>query len=176
VEEMIIEHLTKLQNHPQAVNAYKHIVIEANMSYISADEVAMWCRRKEFTNMIIESRDTTDRGRVGIWTGNYEKEAYAYTLREMIKQLNLFFSSHMFGRKVEEIKKQFIAQLRNFRLERLEPNDPGFGKYKYSFTGKTKGGLKDDLVLAAMMDCYWGQLKRENSQFMVWAQQYGIRL
>jgi hypothetical protein len=176
IEEMVVSHLQTLEAMPQCKGAYKHIIIEANMSYISADLVATWCRRKQFTNMIIDSKDSTDRGRVGVWTGAYEKEAYSYMLRDQIKEMNLFFSSYLFGKEIEKAKREFMSQLRTFRLERQDPSDPSFGKYKYSFTGKTKGGNKDDMVLAVMMAIYWGTRKRENPQFITWAKQYGIRL
>jgi hypothetical protein len=176
VERMIIGHLEAIQHHPMLKGAYKHVIIEANMSYISADEIASWCRRKQFTNMLIESRDPKGLGRVGIWTGPWEKESYAYTARDAIKELDVCFSTHMIGNNIEKDKKQLIAQLRNFRLDLQEPNDPSFGKYKYSFTGKTRGGQKDDRVLAMMMMMYWGDRKREDAAFLQIARQNGIRL
>ena len=61
-------------------------------------------------------------------------------------------------------------------MERLDPMDTAFGKYKYAYTGKTGGGEKDDLALALMIATYWGRRKRESENFRLWAKQMGYRL
>jgi hypothetical protein len=173
---MVCGFLDQIERLPTCRDAYKHIIIEANMSYISADEIASWCRRPCYTNMIIESRDSKRLGRSGVWTGPYEKEAYSYQLREQIKNLNLGFATLLVGQedKKEKNIEELIKQLRVFRLERSIPNDPGFGKYKYTFTGKTAGGQKDDRVLALMMAVYWAQRYRESEHTKIWARQHGV--
>lgn len=175
---MIEEHLRALERHPMLKDAHKHIVIEANMSYISADEIAAICHRREFTNIIIESKDPKSLGRVGIWTGPYEKESYAYNLREKIKNLNICFSTHMMGtpEHIATEKKELVTELRNFRMDRLEPKDVAFGKYKYTFSGKTRGGAKDDRVLCVMMMVHWGEMKRDNDTFKLLASHKGLLL
>ena len=97
-------------------------------------------------------------------------------LREAVMHLNIAFSAHLVGHDTTTEVKHLFAQLRNFRLERQDPANPAFGKYKYSFTGKTGGGQKDDLILALMIAMYWGQRKRENVTFQVLAHSKGIRL
>lgn len=174
VEKMIKEHLTWLEEVVMLKDAWKHIMIEANMSYISADQVASWCR--QFQRVIVEERDTTGAGRCGVWTGPYEKEAYAWTLRDVIKQNSIRWSINMVGHNIDRDKKALIAQLKNFRLERQDPADPAFGKYKYSFTGKTGGGQKDDFVLALQILLYWAEVKRQETQFKLFAQRQGIKL
>lgn len=174
VEDMIITHMTKLNENVHTKNAWKHVIIEANMSYISADQIAIWCRA--FPKVIIEHADTTNRHRCGIWTGSYEKEAYAYTLREHIKKLNVCISSHAIGDNLKRDRAALVAQLRVFRLERRSPVDPAFGKYLYAFTGKTAGGAKDDLILSLQMSMYWGTRVRSTHAFQLWAKDQGIRL
>ena len=176
VKEMIIAHITAVDNHPACHGAWKHIIIEANMSYISADEVASWCHR--LPRVMIESQDPANRQRRGVWTGPYEKESYAYSLREKVKDLNIGFCTQMIGEPadIQKNKAMLIEQMRNFRMDRQEPNDPTFGKYKYAFTGKTKGGSKDDYVLTVMMLDYWGTRARERMEMQMWAKANGIRL
>lgn len=176
VERMILQHMTGLSQHPKYGKGYKLVFIEANMSYIGADQVAGWCRRVPFQPVIIESRDPSPRGRVGVWTGPYEKEAYAWTLRDVVESDSLYFAADMIGSNIERDKQTLISQLRQFRMERLDPLDTAFGKYKYAYTGKTGGGEKDDLALSLMIATYWGRRKREDQQFCLWAKQMGFRL
>jgi hypothetical protein len=179
VERMVHRHLTKLSQHPKygkGGTVYKISFIEANMSYIGADQVAQWCRTMAYQPMIIESRDPTARGRVGVWTGPYEKEAYAWTLRDIIESDRLYFAADMVGDNIERDKQALISQLRQFRMERMDPLDTAFGKFKYAYTGKTGGGNKDDLALALMIAIYWGQRRREDPQFILWAKEKGFRL
>jgi hypothetical protein len=174
---MVHRHLTQLSQHPKyGKGAYKISFIEANMSYIGADLVAQWCRSMAYQPMIIESRDPTARGRVGVWTGPYEKEAYAWTLRDIVESDRLYFASDMVGDNIERDKQELISQLRQFRMERMDPLDSAFGKFKYAYTGKTGGGNKDDLALALMIAIYWGQRRREDPQFILWAKEQGFRL
>jgi hypothetical protein len=173
---MVLSHLSALSQHPKYGKAHKLVFIEANMSYIGADQVATWCRRMEYQPVIIESRDPSPRGRVGVWTGPYEKEAYAWTLRDIIEADCLYYAADMIGSNTKGDKEALIAQLRQYRMERLDPTDMAFGKFKYAYTGKTPGGLKDDFALSAMIATYWGRRKREDQQFRLWAKQMGFRL
>jgi len=175
---MILSHLTALSEHKRYQHAHKLVFIEANMSYIGADQVASWCRRMPFQPVMIESRDPSPRGRVGVWTGPYEKETYAWTLRDIIESDSLYFAddSNMIGNNKKRDKENFLKQLRQFRMERLDPNDMAFGKIKYAYTGKTAGGEKDDILLATMIATYWGRRKREEHQFRLWAKEMGFRL
>lgn len=171
---MVKTHLAKLQQHERYRKAHKLIFIEANMSYIGADQVAGWCR--EFEPVIIESRDPSPRGRVGVWTGPYEKESYAWKLRDQMEDDTVYFASDLVGEHVKRDKATFIAQLQKFRMERQEPKDLTFGKFKYAYTGKTGNGEKDDLAMAYMIANYWGGRKREDMQFRMWAKHQGYRL
>jgi hypothetical protein len=172
---MILSHLKALSEHPRYRHAHKLIFIESNMSYIGADLVATWCRRVCFAPVIIESRDPTPRGRVGVWTGTYEKESYAWLGRDIIEQDELYYASEMIGGNIERDKESFVKQLRQFRMERQDPADLAFGKFKYAYTGKTGGGNKDDLVLAWQIATYWGRRKREDPTFLAWCKQQGYR-
>lgn len=171
---MIKGHLQKLQAHPRYGQAHKFSFIEANMSYIGADQVADWCY--PFQPMSVESRDPSPRGRVGVWTGPYEKEAYAWRLRDIVEDDLLFFAADLIGENVLRDKTNLISQMRKFRMERLEPNDVTFGKFKYAYSGKTSGGEKDDLVLSLMIAIHWGDRKRDDVQFRAWAKERGYRL
>ena len=82
----------------------------------------------------------------------------------------------MIGNNKKRDKENFLKQLRQFRMERLDPNDMAFGKFKYAYTGKTAGGEKDDILLATMIATYWGRRKREEHQFRLWAKEMGFRL
>jgi hypothetical protein len=176
---MVLGHMAKLSNHPKYGSSkyiYKLIFPEANMSYIGADQISNWCRRIEYQPVIVESRDPSPRARVGVWTGPYEKEAYAWMLRDLIETNSLYFAAELIGDNALKHKETLIAQLRQYRMERMDPSDPAFGKYKYAYTGKTAGGMKDDLALALMIATYWGCRKREDVQFALWAKEKGIRL
>lgn len=173
---MIKRHMRGLATDPRYMRAHKFIFIEANMSYIGADQVGSWCRAMEFQPAVIESRDSTARGRIGVWTGPYEKETYAWQLRDIIESDKLFFASGLISANADKDKETLISQLRQFRMERLDPRDVAFGKFKYAYTGKTAGGNKDDIALALMIATYWGRRKREELEFQRWAQMHGYRL
>jgi hypothetical protein len=172
VKEMVLSHMAALDRlYPRAT---KWVFIEANMSYIGADQVAGWCLK--FEKVVIESKDPSPRQRVGVWTGPAEKESYAWTLRDIVSDRSLFFASRLIGRNVDRDVGTLVEQLRAFRMERLEPSDPAFGKFKYAYTAKTPGGTKDDLVLALMIATHWGRRKRGQLETLAWADQCGIRL
>ena len=173
---MILSHMAAISEHPRYGSATKIVFIEANMSYIGADLVAKWCRSMAFQPVMIESRDPSPRGRVGVWTGPYEKETYAWTLRDIIEDDSLYFAADMIGGNLQRDKETFISQLRQYSMERLDPSDVAFGKFKYAYTGKTAGGEKDDILLAMMIATYWGRRKREEHQFRSWAREMGFRL
>lgn len=173
---MILNFMQSLTDHPRYRKAVKIPFIEANMSYIGADLIATWCRAMRFQPVMIESRDPTPRGRVGVWTGPYEKEAYAWTLRDAIENDTVHFAADLIGANVERDKATLEAQLRGFRMERQEPADPAFGKFKYAYTGKTSGGTKDDILLGLMIATYWGRRKREEQEFRAWCHERGYRL
>lgn len=171
---MIKNHLAKLQAHPRYGSAHKFAFIEANMSYIGADQVADWCYPHQ--PLSVESRDPSPRGRVGVWTGPFEKEAYAWRLRDIVEEDALYFAADLIGENAEKDKATLLSQMRKFRMERMEPKDVTFGKFKYAYSGKTSGGEKDDLVLSLMIAIHWGDRKRDEVQFRAWAKERGYRL
>jgi hypothetical protein len=171
---MIEGHLRSLRCSKRYGNAYLLIFIEANMSFIQADAVAGWCQ--PFGPLYIERQQPGDNERVGVWTGPYEKESYAFLLREVIEEDTIFFASEMIGRDPQKQKDLLLTQLRKFHMEKRPPNDPAFGKFKYAFTGKTGGGSKDDLVLALMIAMYWGRRRREHKEFKRLCEEQGYRL
>jgi hypothetical protein len=111
-----------------------------------------------------------------VWTGPYEKETYAWLLRDIVENDKLHFAADMISANADKNKETLISQLRQFRMERMDPKDVTFGKFKYAYTGKTAGGNKDDLVLALMIATYWGSRKREDVEFQQWAKANGYRL
>lgn len=174
MENMIRRHLQSLKEHPLYCNAHKVLFIEANMSYITADQVAEWCR--EYQPTIIESKDPKNRGRAGVWTGEYEKEAYAFLTRTIVEEDRLYFAADMVGANPQRSIDNLLAQMRQYRMERHEPEDVAFGKYKFTFCGKTPGGEKDDQLLSWQILEYWSRLKREHPHFRDWAATLGYRL
>lgn len=172
---MVRGHIRALKDHPVYGQAKLVVFIEANMSYISADWIADKIRL-ETSNLIIESRDPSSRNRIGVWTANFEKEAYAWTLRSIVENDNLYFASQMIGEKLDKDIVELESQFRQFRMERREPADPGFDKFRYAYTGKTTGGTKDDLLLALMIATYWDKRKREETDFIEFCCENGIRL
>ena len=172
---MVRGHIRALKQHKIYGQAMLVIFIEANMSYISADWIAD-CIRQETANIWVESRDPTSRNRVGVWTLNFEKEAYAWTLRSILENDNLYFADQMIGEHLQKDKDQLESQFRQFRMERREPADPGFDKFCYAYTGKTSGGSKDDLLLGLMIATYWDKRKREEADFIEMCQSRGFRL
>ena len=178
---MIRRFLQALQDHPLYSGATKFDFIEANMSYISANLVASWCREAKYGHHVVESRDSSPRGREGVWTGAYEKEAMAWKLRERLGNDTLCYALDMLNQteqpaSIERHKTMLTAQLRQYRMERVEPSDVTFGKYKYAYTGKTAGGEKDDMYMALVLGDYWGDIKRSEPAHRAWAQGHGFTL
>jgi hypothetical protein len=177
VDAMIRSHFTVLATNPMYRAALKHVVFEANMSHIVASQGYYIAREiMGASNVIAESKDPDNLNRVGVWTGEFEKEAYALALRKHIMNLNFRVSKHLFGRKAEADVAKLTKQLYNFRLDRTEPKDLVNGKYKYSFTGKTPGGDQDDEALVAMMNVYWAEKRREVQEFREQCATRGVRI
>jgi hypothetical protein len=172
---MVRNFMRSLCEHPQYRAAVKWVFIEANMSFIGADEISEECLAFG-DRIMVESRDPTTRGRPGVWTGPHEKEAYAWLMRDAIAARTVVFAEQMVGSDLHTHRNALLDQLKNFRMERRDPDDAAFGKSKYTYTSKTSAGDKDDLVLAAQIGHYWGKLKREDETTKEWARALGYRL
>jgi len=78
--------------------------------------------------------------------------------------------------KWSKCKSEFEQQLGWFRREVLEARDPSFAKNKVTFTGKSSGGKKDDLVLATQIALHHLEWLKTTDRFNIMAAQNGWRL
>jgi hypothetical protein len=139
--------------------------------------------QREFSPLEMVSYDTTDRGRIGIWMTDDNKECMSGDLAKSLQDDRLHFAKEFVTNRVvpkgkdssREIKMEFCKQLEHYREELIVPKDAATGVSKKKFTGKTSGGKKDDMVICCMIALYCSGKKRREVAFMKLAHARGWR-
>lgn len=185
VTRMIKAHFKALRSNRLFKRSWIYVYIEANLSFIGADAIANVIQCPENQPVVIAKQDATDKGRYGVWTGEFEKENYAALLGQLLRDNTMFYSDqYVMGARDEKIKTlqeqaveykaMMIEQLRNYRLEAKHPPDAAFGKVKFSYTGKTTN-KKDDCVLVLSIALYWANRMREHPEYVTRQQEHNWR-
>jgi hypothetical protein len=174
IVKMLQNHVLMLRAIPQYHKADIFLYIEANMSFISADEVCeMYIRNDEKFGPVIPVSDRKEGdGRYGVWSGQYEKEAYARGLAYTMSDGNLDYCRHMAGAKIEATKMVLQDQMKNLRREAKTPQDMAFQQVKYVYTGKSSG-KRDDLCMALQIALHCMRKQRCNPKFLKWCHDKG---
>lgn len=169
--KMLTDHIEAIQRHNKYQYAQIFVYIEANMSYLSADAVRD--RLSVYPRVTCVREDANVKlDRVGVWTGKYEKENYAYNLQRLLQDNQLFFAIDLIGRHPAMDVAALFDQLAVFRREVKERPDLVFTKLHAEWTGKSHG-RKDDLALALQICLYWLMRQRCKPEFRDIAKEYG---
>lgn len=168
---MMRSHFTKLRDNPAYQKALIVVYIEANMSFITADEIATEFQKPIFEPIIFERRDDKKKGRVGIWTGPSTKEQMHSQMKEALTSNSLFYARSFISSDEKKQKEQFEKEVGNFRLEKEASLVP-WRIVKIFYTGKSSG--KDDLCITVQMALYWSKLRRDDPAFIDYCRARGL--
>ncbi len=147
IAKMLTTHVLKLRQNAIYKHAVIRIAIEANYSQIDANRVKQLLTGEQFGDIQWVYKDPTKDNRVGIWTTNENKKAYAMEIQRCIANLRIaedYLSQDNTPDKC--CIPESCKQLKNFRMD-LQQKVGGVGDVTVRLTGKGVG-KKDDLVLA----------------------------
>lgn len=177
---MILTHFRKLRRPTSRYRqCFIQVYIEANLSQISADDCAklvhrdLRCGDPRLIKFV--SRDHTKEHRIGVWTDNPAKEAYAGALRHNIYALFVAeeYESQTLENTTEDCIQALYRQLRDFRVEFIEKPD---GTCLRRHTGKG-AGRKDDIAMAIMIFLYYALKDAcQNYEFQLFCRQNSLLL
>lgn len=172
VNNMIYTHVMSLRRHPQFAASTFVIIIEANMSWIETHRVAQLCDRPELQPVMIESRDPSGQGRIGVITDEANKVAYVQNLRFLMQDKQLSYNTDLVGTDIDASTHELESQLRQFKRAIKVPTLPEHARYTVNYSGKGHA-KKDDLALALMIGCYWSLIIRQSPEFINIAHRQG---
>jgi hypothetical protein len=172
VNNMIYTHVLSLRKHTQFAASTFVIIIEANMSWLETHRVAQLCDRPELQPVMVESRDPTGKGRIGVVTDEANKAAYVQNLRFLMQEKRLSYLEEMIGADVNASIRELESQLRQFKRAIKIPTLPEHARYAVNYSGKGHS-KKDDLALALMIGCYWSLIIRQSPEFNTIARRLG---
>jgi hypothetical protein len=147
IQNMLTTHLIKLRRNPVYKNCVIRIAIEANYSQIDANRVQQLLTGPQFGDVQWVHKDPTNQNRVGIWTSEENKKAYAMEMQRAIG--HLYIAKEYLSMDESPDKcciLELYKQLKQFRFE-LREKVGGGGEAKGRLTGKGMG-KKDDLAMA----------------------------
>lgn len=179
IVKMIETHLRSLRKTPMYRGAHIFVFVEANYGgWWGTDVVRNVVEQAEFAPITCVSYDETPKDRVGIWMSDEVKRCMAGEMERALGDGQLCFAKEFVTaapRKPADIQKEFREQLSNYREELIKPKDEATGITKKVVTGKTSGGRKDDLCIAAQIALYFSGKKRREESFRNLARDRGWR-
>ena len=172
---MIRHQIAALREHSRYKHSVVYVIVESNMSYIGADAIRHFleetCSRTHGINVqplvVVKGFDSSTKDRLGVFTGEFEKELYATKLAEVLEEGRLLITNEFIKPHAEETSQVLASlyeQLSNYMLEIKQPQDSVFGDPKRKFTGKV-GGAFDDLAMLVQMLNFWGKRTMEMDAF-----------
>jgi hypothetical protein len=149
-----------------------YVYIEANLSFVSANQIKQLIEPQSLYPIVVKSFDPKNDGRCGVWTGDTEKELYAIEMQRALSDGALVYADS-FITSDDHMREEVRAQLEVYRREvRVTP---GTGKLKVIYTGKSHG-RKDDVAIVMQMLLYWSRVTRESTEYMEAAESNGWRM
>ena len=172
---MLQNHVLMLRKIPEYRNAIIFLYIESNMSFLSADGVCeMFISDAErFGPMIPVSDRKQDDGRYGVWSGQFEKEAYAIGLMYAMSDGSIDYAEHVACSNLIPTKALLEDQMRALRRETKQATDSAYNPVKVVFTGKSHN-TRDDLVMALQIALHNMRKQIRSDKFLHWAKSQGI--
>lgn len=163
IKSMVERHLTQLRADPRYQYALIYVYIEANLSWVTAHDLAQLCMQQKYYPVLVKSYDTTKENRYGVWTGETEKEMYVMEMRRALNEGALCYAEDLNSSEPAAIKKDVMGQLEVYR--RNVKYTEGSEKVKVSYTGKSSG-RKDDLAIILQMLLYWSHVTRCSHEYL----------
>ena len=157
IAQLLQQHVRALRGQPNLSSAYIIFIPENNLGqeaeharYILKDE------RKLYT--------VHEKRKAGVCTTHARKELYALNVLNYINSSNLHMAKSIVcanpmmdaNTRMSSTKKEFVKQMVQFRKIILPSKQP-FNNAKFIFTGKSKKGMQDDLVMTLMIAAFWGR-------------------
>jgi hypothetical protein len=157
IDQMLTQHVRSLRCHPMLANAYIIFIPENNLGQ-EAEHARHMLRNERRLYTVHEKR------KAGVCTTHARKEVYALTLLTYFNSGNIHFDSKAVcanpmldaNKRLVLTKKEFEKQLMQFRKIILPSAQP-FNNAKIIFSGKSKKGMKDDLVMTLMIVTFWAR-------------------
>jgi len=155
IRALLLQHIRALRGHPCLRSAYCIFIPESNlgqeaehMKHMVKDE------RKVFT--------IHEKKKAGVNTTHKRKQLYAQTMLEYTRTTRIDPACVCVNpnldatKRLLHTKKEFRKQLTQFKKLQIPAAKP-FDLPKIIYTGKTKKGMNDDLVMTLMIGVFWGR-------------------
>ncbi len=155
IRALLIQHIRGLRGHPRLRNAWCIFVPEANLGQ-EAEHMKHMVKDERLIYVIHEKK------KAGVNTTHKRKELYAKTMLEYVATTRIIPRCVCANPKLDanrrllETKAEFKKQLIQFKQLTIPAAQP-FDLPKLIYTGKTKKGMNDDLVMTLMIAVFWGR-------------------
>ena len=184
---MIMMHFGKIFDHRLYKNSCVILSVESNYGgAVMADRVSKEIQAR-FGAVIPRGDKPDDEGAYGIVTTEAKKAIYVHSLSNILEGERMYTANkdafitmekpsavHSSGR--EAMTSKLSKQLCNFRKEvQHKPGEP-FHVSKFTYSGKSRSGIKDDLVMTLMMSLHSCFEMRTSPAFRRWAYDQGIHI
>lgn len=153
-------HYDKLNENPIFKNSLKVFIIENNLGF-EAQHYNNYIKNNLGKCVVLQQHD-----RVGFHTDHRLKEAAARKLREYLLTDMITLSESFFSAcsNVQNVKKELLNQLKNYKLVKSVPENTAFGKIKQTFTGKLNN-RNDDICIALQLNLVWANYFLTNDKY-----------
>lgn len=155
IRALLIQHIRGLRGHPRLRNAWCIFVPEANLGQ-EAEHMKHMVKDERLMYVIHEKK------KAGVNTTHKRKELYAKTMLEYVTTTRIIPRCVCANPKLDanrrllETKAEFKKQLIQFKQLTIPAAQP-FDLPKMIYTGKTKKGMNDDMVMTLMIAVFWGR-------------------
>lgn len=152
---MIEAHYLALRESATYAHSRVHVYIEANMSFITADEIVKRLQMNPKLLHFLEFAryDPGKSDRYGVWTSPHSKKAYAVGMQRFIPTLTFARELLSGAGEAEKLRTKLVEQFKNFR-EEIDPVQRGTSLFAtVRYTGKSAGKC-DDMVLSTQIAAF----------------------
>lgn len=171
VEERIHGHFQNIRNTKLTANSVIVLIMEANSSWIDVDRVHNIAMQYEPIHVI--SKDSTGRGRKGVFLDKHLKQLYFEDLRRAFQKNLINVYRNVRGKEIEKDIKAMWKQVQVVRLEVDEKPDNPFKKARTTITGKS-AGQQDDMAITLAMCVFWSRFLQTDVQFINYKRAAGL--
>jgi hypothetical protein len=155
ISALLIQHIRGVRAHPRLTNAWCIFIPESNLGN-EASHMKHMLRNERLIYTIHEKK------RVGVNTTNKRKELYVATVLEYAASMHIIPNCVCVNPKLDankrllQTKAEFRKQMLIFKKLTI-PGPKPFDLPKIVYTGKTKTGVNDDMVMTLMIGCFWAR-------------------
>ena len=155
ISALLIQHIRGLRGHPKLRNAHCIFIPEANLGQ-EAEHMKHMVKDERLVYVIHEKK------KAGVNTTHKRKDLYTQTLLEYAASTRIVPRCVCANPKLDankrllETKAEFKKQMIQFKKLTIPAAKP-FDLPKVIYTGKTKKGMNDDMVMTLMIAVFWGR-------------------